>query len=104
MDPVLVDDLETNRMKEIVSSILEVLNNEYSDFYIGKNPAKDYSNITFHDFRIVKGPTHTNLIFDIVVPFDLNIKEDEMVKRIRFEVQKVNPSYYCVIEVDRGYV
>ena len=105
MDPVLVDDEETNRMKAILDSIIETMNTAYKDRIEsakGKSKRK-YKPITFHDFRIVKGPTHTNLIFDVVLPFDFDMNDDEVTFTIQFEVRKTNPSYFCVIEVDKAY-
>lgn len=105
MDPVLVDDEETNRMKAILESIIETMNTAYKDRIEsskGKSKRK-YKPITFHDFRIVKGPTHTNLIFDIVLPFDFDMSDDEVTSTIQLEVRKTNPSYFCVIEVDKAY-
>ena len=53
MDPIVVDDEEVERYRQMVTQVLNEYNSEYS----------------FHDFRMVKGPTHTNLIFDLIVPF-----------------------------------
>ena len=53
MDPIVVDDEKVERYRQMVTQVLNEYNSEYS----------------FHDFRMVKGPTHTNLIFDLIVPF-----------------------------------
>ena len=53
MDPIVVDDEEVERYRQMLTQVLNEYNSEYS----------------FHDFRMVKGPTHTNLIFDLIVPF-----------------------------------
>lgn len=58
--------------------------------------------ITIHDFRAVIGTTHTNLIFDIVLPFESRITPDEACEAIGKEVAARHPDYYCVITVDRG--
>jgi cation diffusion facilitator family transporter len=60
--------------------------------------------ITIHDFRMVPGESHTNLIFDMVVPHDVSISEKELVHRVQQEVQKSHPHHYCVIKIDRSYV
>ena len=59
-------------------------------------------NAGIHDFRTVVGNTHTNLIFDIELPFEYkgNIKEIE--KKIEAEIQKEHPECFCVITVDRS--
>ena len=54
MDPVITDDEQTHLLKKLLADLLH----------------NNYPEIRFHDFRMVKGPTHTNIIFDIVVPFD----------------------------------
>ena len=61
-------------------------------------------NVTFHDFRIVHGPTHTNLIFDVVVPFDYSMSDSEVVAFLRDKICQINEKYIAVIEVDKAYV
>ena len=87
MDPVCVDDELTNEIKEKVAEIIHEMEGE----------------IKFHDFRIVNGPTHTNLIFDVVVPYDYLMTDTEVVGHIREEVQKIDENYIVVIEVDKAY-
>ena len=87
MDPVCVDDELTNEIKEKVAEIIHEMEGE----------------IKFHDFRIVNGPTHTNLIFDVVVPYDYLMTDTEVVGHIREEVQKIDKNYFVVIEVDKAY-
>ena len=60
--------------------------------------------ITIHDFRMVPGESHTNLIFDMVVPHDIKTPEKELIHRVQQEVQKSHPHHYCVIKIDRSYV
>ncbi|MBP5416676.1 MAG: cation transporter [Clostridiales bacterium] len=60
--------------------------------------------ITIHDFRMVPGESHTNLIFDMVVPHDINTPEKELVQTVREKMLKEHPHYYCVIKIDRSYV
>ncbi|MBQ8597959.1 MAG: cation transporter [Lachnospiraceae bacterium] len=87
MDPICVDDELTNEMRQKVAEIIEGME----------------GHITFHDFRIVHGPTHTNLIFDVVVPFEYGLTDSEVVAYIREQVQKINENYFVVIEVDKAY-
>lgn len=103
MDPVLVDDAETNRMKEIVASIIDSINTEYESRLKDKKSSANHQHISFHDFRIVAGPTHTNLLFDIVVPYDFDMKDEEVTAKINQSVRMVNPTYYCVIDVDKTF-
>ena len=61
------------------------------------------SSLTIHDFRLVSGPNHTNLIFDIVLPYELKISENELVENIKNKVKESKPNFNCVITVDRNY-
>ena len=59
--------------------------------------------LTIHDFRMVPGETHTNLIFDVVKPFECKISDNEMLSTIREKVLEKLPNHFCVIAVDRPY-
>lgn len=87
MDPIITDDEQTNHMKELVTKLL----------------ANAYPEICFHDFRIVKGPTHTNILFDIVVPFGYAKSDDEITNYLKQEIQRIDGTYFAVIMVDRNY-
>lgn len=86
MDPVMNDDEETVACKLLVSEILKNI-----------DPA-----LSLHDFRIVKGPTHTNLIFDIVVPFKFPYSIETLKHMVEQQLQQTHPEYYCVIEIDHS--
>ena len=60
--------------------------------------------MAFHDFRIVHGPTHTNLIFDVVVPFDYPMSDGEVVDWLTERIGELDGNYFAVIEVDKAYV
>ena len=87
MDPVCVDDEMTNNLKEKVAGIIQ----------------KMEGNISFHDFRIVHGPTHTNLIFDVVVPFDYKMTDAAVISYLQKEISQLDENYFAVIEVDKAY-
>ena len=87
MDPIATDDETVNAMKE---KVLEA---------VGKISPE----ITIHDFRIVHGPTHTNVIFDAVVPFGFHMEEDEVKKALEKEVREMEGNCYPVITIDKGY-
>ncbi len=59
--------------------------------------------LSIHDFRLVSGQGHTNLIFDVVLPFEIKMTETEIVDTIRAKVKESKPKYNCVITVDRDY-
>lgn len=88
MDPIKIDDPLTNELKALIGDILKDMNEL----------------LTMHDFRIVPGETHTNVIFDVVVPFQ--VKEtnqellDELIHRVR---EKKGKTYYLVVTFDRAY-
>lgn len=87
MDPVCIDDPETQNYKSQVEGYLAAIDER----------------LTLHDFRIVKGPTHTNLIFDVVAPFAFKMSDRQLVKEITRLVQQENPTFFTVIEVDKQY-
>ncbi|MBE5884147.1 MAG: cation transporter [Lachnospiraceae bacterium] len=87
MDPVCVGDEETNRLKEETAVYLAEID----------------TTLTMHDFRIVKGPTHTNIIFDIVVPYDFKMTDNEVVTALTERIRENNPNHFAVIEVDKKY-
>lgn len=87
MDPVCVNDELTKQMKEDVAEIIKKMEGD----------------VTFHDFRIVHGPTHTNLIFDVVVPFDYTMTDGEVIEFLKNEIHRIDEKYMAVIEVDKAY-
>lgn len=85
MDPLCVDDEETNKVREKVAKIIDGME--------GK--------VNFHDFRMVHGPTHTNLIFDVAVPYDYPMTDGELVSYIRGKIHELDENYNTVIDVDK---
>jgi len=87
MDPIINDE-RTHELKELaaktVSSICE--------------------DASIHDFRIVEGPTHTNLIFDAVLPRNAKYSEAEFKELTALKIKSENESYFTVINVDRSYI
>ena len=66
-----------------------------------KNINKQYS---IHDFRIVTGPTHTNLIFDVLIPSNDQIKHDLLKEQINEKLQNINPNYQTVMQIEHSFV
>ena len=89
MDPIMNKDSETIELKTEVAGLLESI-----------DPA-----IHFHDFRIVKGPTHTNLIFDVLVPYKFHINDTDLEREIKEGVHALrgNTEYYAVVNIDKDY-
>ena len=88
MDPVVTNDDMTDRMKKLCALIVKSVDAKF----------------TIHDFRMVKGPSHTNLIFDVVAPFDCKLSEQEIINTICAKVESLPGNHYAVIQVDRPYV
>lgn len=86
-DPISTRDSETGEMREWISEHIKSIDKR----------------LTIHDLRLVKGSTHTNVIFDCVAPLDLKIDEDELKDRIGAIIADSYPNYYSVITVDRSY-
>lgn len=88
MDPIDMNDELTNELREKVKAIVHGINEVYS----------------IHDFRIVSGPTHTNLIFDVLIPAEDRVKHSELKTMICQKVSELNHSYFCVIQIDHSFV
>lgn len=88
MDPIAANDEHVNAMREKVEELLTQWD----------------SRISLHDFRMVEGPTHTNLIFDAVVPQDLAATEEEAQKKIAQLIAQLGDMYRAVVKIDRFYV
>ena len=88
MDPIVTDDGITSELRAKVSELVKTIDER----------------ITIHDFRIVPGNTHTNLIFDAVVPFDIGISAQEVSERISRLVSEMDSNYFAVVLVEHSYV
>lgn len=62
------------------------------------------SELSIHDFRMVEGKTHNNLIFDLVVPYEYDQEVGDITTHIRKEIRKHRDNYFAVIKVDRSYI
>ncbi len=91
LDPVVTADAEINAIHSEVADI------------VGKVSAIVGYVITMHDFRVVRGQTHTNLIFDIAVPCDSKYSDHEIREMIETRVRELSPNYNTVITCDRCY-
>lgn len=87
MDPLETRDEETLREREEVRKILAELD----------------PGITFHDFRMVSGTTHTNVIFDVVVPYGYVLSDRELKERIAAKIHENNERIFAVITVDKDF-
>lgn len=87
-DPIVTTDTKTSEMRTWVADQVKTVD----------------PRLTIHDFRTVPGPTHTNVIFDVVRPHDLSLSEDELKDRIAELVCAQYPKAICKITVDSSYV
>ena len=87
MDPIVTDDGITEETRERVADLIHCIDDD----------------INIHDFRMVSGPTHTNLIFDAVVPFGFRLSDEEVERKIKTAVRALDGNYYAVVKVERSY-
>ncbi len=59
--------------------------------------------LSIHDFRVVHGDTHTNLIFDVTKPYSVKMKDEEIIAAISASIKELNESYFAVVQVDREF-
>lgn len=89
MDPVVTKDERILHLKKQMEELLREID----------------AAITMHDFRVVTGPTHTNLIFDVVVPFDFWMKDDMLLFVLQQKVwESVGTDHFCAVQVDKAFV
>ena len=88
MDPVVTDDEELNLMREKVEALVRTLDASWK----------------IHDFRMVRGNTHSNLIFGLVVSTDALKDKFEIEAKVRDLIHIMNPNYNAVITVEQSYV
>ncbi|MBR7110383.1 MAG: cation-efflux pump, partial [Clostridia bacterium] len=80
-------DEETNMLKNDLINVLKNLD----------------TNLSLHDFRVVKGFTHTNVIFDVVMPFDASYSQEKIKEIVNEKLQTYEKKYYAVIEFDTNF-
>jgi len=87
MDPVVIGNSKVDKLKRKIINTIKKLDKE----------------LDIHDFRIVEGPTHTNILFDCVVPYHKNYSKEEMIKYLKENISDKKHNYYYVIEMDRPF-
>ena len=88
MDPVVLNDEELNEYKGLVLKVIKEMNPKYS----------------IHDFRIIKGPSHTNLVFDLLLPVDDNREHSDIRKELNEKVRAINPNLNLSIKIEHGFI
>ena len=87
LDPIVTDDEETNMLKEKITKLLIGFDNR----------------LNLHDFRLVHGVNHSNIIFDVLIPYDTKYDEDSIKYLVDEELKKYDKKYFAVIEFDRSF-
>ena len=85
LDPVIVGDARTDALHCKVQSLVTAL----------------YPTVTIHDFRVIWGVTHSNIVFDAAVPFSVKDSDAVITKKLEAEIQKLDPDYRTVVTIDR---
>ena len=88
MDPVNLGDPNREPLTHVISDAISGLEGV----------------LNFHDLRIVPGPTHTNVVFDVVLSPECRIGREQITNAICERVKNYNPSFFCVINYDMSYV
>lgn len=88
MDPIETDNEEIARMKTVIQKCVKQIDER----------------MTIHDFRMVTGNTHTNLIFDAAAPYDVEMSSEELKSQIEEIVRGLEGNYFAVVHIDRVYV
>lgn len=85
LDPVIVGDARTDALHRKVQSLITAL----------------YPTVTIHDFRVIWGVTHSNIVFDASVPFAVKDSDAVITQKVEAEIQKLDPDYRTVVTIDR---
>lgn len=88
MDPIVTDDTLTTDLRQKMALLVKEVDEQ----------------ATIHDFRMVMGPTHTNLIFDAVVPFGRDKSNVQIEEEIKAKVRAMEGAYFAVVRVENSYV
>ena len=86
-DPIVTDDERINSLKDMTNNIVKEISDEMS----------------IHDFRVVDGPTHTNLIFDLIIPHKFHLSNEEIRKTIEDKLSKIDERYFVVITIEHAF-
>lgn len=86
-DPILTKNSLTNDIRAQVEKAVKTIDERLS----------------IHDLRVVPGTTHTNIVFDCLRPYGVDIRSRELVRLINEKVKEIDPKYNCVITVDKSF-
>ncbi|MGN0464360.1 MAG: cation diffusion facilitator family transporter [Acutalibacteraceae bacterium] len=87
-DPLVFDDERINSLHSMVNEVIKEID----------------PRLTLHDFRVVDGPTHTNLIFDLVIPYGFKMRADDLEKLVKDKISEQNESCFVVMTIETNYI
>ena len=87
-----LDPIETNN--EVITKTRQIVENIVSNLD---------ERLSMHDFRMVTGDTHTNVIFDVVIPFDVELSDRFVTDILKQKISEFNENYFAVIHIDKAY-
>ncbi len=87
MDPIVTTDPALDVLREELKEILE-----------------QFPPVTYHDLRLVRGATHSNVLFDLVVPFKYELSDEELCKKVDAAIKERHPDYFAVVSVDKDMI
>lgn len=87
LDPIVVDDEKITALRDMTARLVKEINPDFS----------------IHDFRVVDGPTHTNLIFDLTVPYGIKMPQGEIAAEVEKKLSKIDERYFAVITVEHSF-
>jgi hypothetical protein len=85
MDPIVTDDEKINELRTKTDAIVKSIDER----------------LKIHDFRFVEGVTHSNLIFDVSVPFEMKMTDAALKELVENKVSEMSPSFFVVMTIDR---
>lgn len=88
LDPIITDNPYVNEMQQLAENVVKSVD----------------ENLSIHDFRVVKGSTHNNLIFDVLVPHECKLSLSKIQDRIIQRIEELDSRLYVVLTLDRSYV
>ena len=88
LDPLEFNNERVNSLREMAGDVIREIDKE----------------LKLHDFRVVDGPTHTNMIFDLVVPYDFDKSHDFLIENINSKIKEKNPNIFVVMTIENSYI
>lgn len=88
LDPIVVDDEKVNEMYDFVKATVKDVDESFS----------------VHDFRMTYGGNHINLIFDLSIPVDTKMSDEDAAKAVEDKIKSLKPECNCVIKAEHPYV